>query len=297
MTTMKNEKLKLQMKKIYIATKGLAVMILIVLFIKSSFIEASMVPTPSMENTILAGDFLIVNKFIYGGSTPRYIPFTNVRLPFINIPGISEPERFDILVFEYPGERDQFHNEEVVHYVKRCIGIPGDKIKIVDRVVYINGEELKIPSHINYMKDSPTPNGAVESYIFPKGKSWNADNYGELTVPKTGDVINLTINNIDEWETLIERELERETVTIVGNKIYIDGKESDSYTIKKDYYFMMGDNRDNSLDSRYWGFVSRDRIVGTPLVILWSVDPEVSILNPFKLLSTLRFERIGKLVN
>jgi len=220
-----------------------------------------------------------------------------VRLPFLNIPGIDEPERFDILVFEYPGERDQFYNEEVVHYVKRCIGIPGDKIKIVNRVVYINGKELKIPSHINYLKDIPTPNGAGENYIFPKGKNWNADNYGELTVPKAGDVINLTVNNIDEWETFIERELERQTVTVVGNKIYIDGKETDSYTVKKDYYFMMGDNRDNSLDSRYWGFVSRDRIVGTPLVVLWSVDPEVSILNPFKLLSTLRFDRIGKLIN
>ena len=297
MNDMKNEKVKSQVKKVYDVTKGFAIMILIVLFIKSSFIEASMVPTPSMENTILAGDFLIVNKFIYGGSTPRYIPFTNIRLPHIDLPAFDDPERFDVVVFEYPGERDQLFNEEVVHYVKRCIGLPGDKIKIVNRVVFINGEELQIPPHVNYLKNRATPDGAVEGYIFPRGKKWNSDNYGELTVPKKGDVIPLTINNIDEWEILIDRELERKAVSAKNNKVFIDGVETDSYTIKRDYYFMMGDNRDNSLDSRYWGFVSRDRIVGSPLVVLWSVDPEVSILNPFKLLSTLRFNRIGKIID
>ncbi|MBU2492408.1 MAG: signal peptidase I [Bacteroidetes bacterium] len=297
MRDIKNGNVKIMAKKAYDITKGFAVMILIVLIIKSSFVEASMVPTPSMENTILAGDFLIVNKFIYGGSTPRYIPFTNIRLPFINFPSLDEPDRFDILVFEYPGERDQLYNEEVVHYVKRCIGLPGDKIKIVDRVVFINGEELNIPPHVNYLKNRATPRGAEEVYIFPKGKNWNSDNYGELTVPKEGHIINLTLSNIDEWETFINRELEKEAVTVKNGKIYINGNESDTYTVKKDYYFMMGDNRDNSLDSRYWGFVSRDRIVGSPIVVLWSVDPDVSILNPFKLLSTLRFDRIGKLIN
>ena len=287
MPVIKNENMKIKFKKAYDVTKGFAIMIIIVLFIKSSFIEASMVPTPSMEKTILAGDFLIVNKFIYGGSTPRYIPFTNIRLPFINLPALDEPERFDIVVFEYPGERDQLFNKEVIHYVKRCIGLPGDNIKIVDRVVFINGEELKIPPHVNYIKNKATPTGATEGYIFPRGKSWNSDNYGELTVPQKGDVINLSVSNIDEWETLINRELERDAITIKNGKIFINGSETDSYTIQKDYYFMMGDNRDNSLDSRYWGFLNIKKIRGKALMIYWSWD---------RIDNWVRFERFGKIL-
>lgn len=284
-------------KKIFDIVKSLLTMVVIVLFIKSSFLEASMVPTPSMEKSIMAGDFLIVNKFIYGGATPRYIPFTNLRLPHINFPSIKDPERYDVVVFEFPGERDVFQNDEVIHYVKRCIGLPGDRLKIKDRVVFINDEEIKIPILVNYLKTNPAPKGAIENYIFPKGKSWNGDNYGEIIIPKKGNVIELNMENIDEWETFINRENEKEVITIQNNKILFEGKEISNYEILNDYYFVMGDNRDNSLDSRYWGFVARDKIVGSPLICLWSVDPSTSILNPIELLSSLRFSRIAKLIN
>src|SRR4030042_326664 len=89
--------------------------------IKTFFIETSRVPTGSMERTILVGDFLFVNKFIYGSSSPRNIPFTNIELPYFQLPAIREPEPKDIVVFEYPGDRDELKPREISNYVKRCI--------------------------------------------------------------------------------------------------------------------------------------------------------------------------------
>ena len=100
------------------------------LLIKTFLIETSRVPTGSMEQTIMVGDFLFVNKFIYGSSSPRNIPFTNVALPYFQLPAISEPERGDIIVFEYPGDRDVLQPKEILNYVKRCVGEPGDTIEI-----------------------------------------------------------------------------------------------------------------------------------------------------------------------
>jgi signal peptidase I len=96
------------------------------LLIKSFLIETSRVPTGSMEKTILVGDFLFVNKFIYGSSSPRNIPFTNVALPFFTLPALTEPEKGDIVVFEYPGDRDELFAREISNYVKRCVAVPGD---------------------------------------------------------------------------------------------------------------------------------------------------------------------------
>ncbi|MGD8779661.1 MAG: signal peptidase I [Ignavibacteria bacterium] len=273
------------------------VMIIIVLFIKSTFLEASLVPTSSMENTMMAGDFLIVNKFVYGGSTPRYIPFTNLRLPYINFPKFKDPEKYEILVFEYPGNRDVYFNEEVVHYVKRCVGVPGDTIQIIDRVLYVNGEEFKRPPNINYVKPRSYPREYSDPGIFQVGKKWNSDFYGPLVIPSKGDEIDLTIENIQAWETFINREHEKDAVDIKGNQIYINNNPADKYVVKDDYYFMMGDNRDNSLDSRFWGFVPREKIVGSPLMVIISWNNNYSIFQPFKLLASIRLNRIAKLIN
>jgi signal peptidase I len=266
------------------------------LLIKTFLIETSRVPTGSMERTIMVGDFLFVNKFIYGSSSPRNIPFTNVVLPYFQLPALDEPEKGDIFVFEYPGDRDVLQPDEILNYVKRCVGEPGDTIEIINKVVYINGEELHRPPHIQYLMPKILPESYTRPDIFPKGSGWNKDQYGPLVIPKKGDIVKLTTENIETYRMLINRNFERNVVEVKNGKIFIDGKETDEYEIPQDYYFAMGDNRDDSADSRYWGFVPREKIIGEALMIYWSWNPEIPFSDFFKLLGSTRFNRIAKLV-
>ncbi len=284
-------------KRILIGAKNLLIILLAAFLIKAFLIETSRVPTGSMEKTIRVGDFLFVNKFIYGSSSPRNIPYTDIKLPYFTLPSLREPEHYDIVVFEYPGDRDELHSKTIMNYVKRLIGMPGDTITIVNQVVYLNGKQAWIPPHIQYLKPYPIPKGVSAPYIFPKNSGWNEDNYGPLVVPKKGDVIHLTKDNIETYRTLINRDYGRYVVTVEGDKIFIDGKPADTYKIKQNYYFMMGDNRDDSADSRFWGFVPRANIEGKTFMVYWSWDPSVPFTNLFKLLDTVRWNRIGKIIH
>ncbi len=273
-------------------------------FIITFIIQNTRIPTGSMEDTILVGDFVLVNKFIYGSSSPRYIPFTEISLPYFTLPAFKDPKPTDIVVFEYPGDRDQLEpNEKGVNYVKRCIGIPGDTVEIRDKVVFVNGKEFWRPPYIKYYRGMfgpnlrPLPKGYAEPRIFPPGMPWNEDNYGPLVVPKKGMTIPINIYNVEQWRTTIDREFRKRVVEIRGNTVYIDGHPASSYTFKKDYYFMMGDNRDDSLDSRFWGFVPRDAVVGEAFIILFSWDRDIPFSELFKLLASVRPDRILKLIH
>lgn len=268
------------------------------LIIISFVIQNTRIPTGSMETTIQVGDFVLVNKFIYGSSSPKYIPFTEIELPYFSFPSVREPERGDIVVFEFPGNRDEIVPDELnVNYVKRLIGMPGDLLEVRDKVVFINGKENWIPPHIQYLSPYPVPADRTNPRIFPVGKPWNEDNYGPLRIPKKGDVIQLNTENILEWKTFINREYLKDVVSISNGKIFIEGKEVTSYIIKKDYYFMMGDNRDDSLDSRFWGFVPRDYVVGQAFMVLFSWDRDIPFSQPIKLLGSIRFDRVLKLID
>lgn len=277
--------------------KELAQMLFVVWIIISTVVEASRVPTGSMEKTILPGDFLFINKFIYGPSTPRFVPYTNIELPFFRLPSFKDPAKDDIIVFKFPGYREEVEHPDITFYVKRCLAEPGDTLEVNNKVVFINGEEHKIPPRIQYRSERIAPKGMADPNIFPKGSGWNSDNYGPLVIPKEGDVIKLTLDNMQKWRTFIDREHGEKVVDIVGGKILINGIETTEYTVQQDYYFMMGDNRDDSLDSRFWGFVPRDNIVGSPLIIYWSWNSEIPIFDIFKLLGSVRLDRIAKLVN
>jgi len=267
------------------------------LLIKSFLIETSRVPTGSMEKTILVGDFLFVNKFIYGSSSPRNIPFTDITLPYFQLPALGEPERFDIVVFEYPGDRDELKPTIINNYVKRLIGLPGDTVKIVNKIVYVNGKEIKRPHFIQYSNQLPIPSGIPNPAIFPYGSEWNEDNYGPIVVPKKGDNVKLSSQNIELFRNIIDREYGRRVVTVEGDDIKIDGKITTNYVIKQNFYFMMGDNRDNSADSRFWGFVPREKVLGQAWMIYWSWDPAIPFSNIFDLLSSVRLNRLAKIVH
>lgn len=268
------------------------------LFIITFIIQNTRIPTGSMEDTILVGDFVLVNKFIYGASSPRYIPFTEIELPFFTLPALKDPKAKDIVVFEYPGDRDQLRpNELGVNYVKRCIGTPGDTIQIINKVIFVNSKEFWIPTHIKYLNPYLKPREYVEPRIFPKGMPWNEDNYGPLIVPKKGYTVRLNIENVEQWRTIIDREYGKRVVDIKSNVVTIEDVPVKSYTFKKDYYFMMGDNRDDSLDSRFWGFVSRDMVVGEAFITLFSWNRDIPMSDLLRLLGSIRPDRILKLLH
>lgn len=263
--------------------------------ILNNFVIASfLVPTGSMENEVMAGDLLFVNKFIYGGTSPRNIPFTNVRLPWFRVPAIRDVERGDVIVFVFPGYRDEVTPEDFTFYLKRCVALAGDTLQVINRVLYVNRKPSPLPRNLLFTYQRIEPAGQIDERIFPKGAPWNEDNYGPLVIPKKGMVIHLTPGNIEAWDTFIRREGHK--VAVRGGQIEIDGKTATDYTVRRDYLFGMGDHRDNSLDSRYWGFIPKEDLVGSPLIVYWSWDTDIPIYNIFAKLGSVRWNRIGTLI-
>ena len=267
-----------------------------VFLVLNSFVLASFeVPTGSMENEIMTGDFLLVNKFVYGGTTPRTIPFTSVKVPAFKLPTFWHVERGDVIVFIFPGYRDEVEASDFAYYLKRCIAVAGDTLQVVNRIVYVNGKLAPVPRNVKFNSSFIHPAGYGDSRIFPKGAPFNEDNYGPIVIPKKGDVIHLTFDNYQKWDIFIRRE--GHSFELHDQNFLIDGKVQSSYTVQRNYVFGMGDNRDNSLDSRFWGFIPEESVVGTPLIVYWSWDPDLPIFNIASKLSSLRMNRFGTLVH
>lgn len=283
-------------RKTFELVKVILFSVCIALIIKSFFIEAFRIPSGSMEKTLLVGDYLLVNKIIYGAASPKTLPLTDIPIPYFRLPAFSSPHKNDVIVFEWPGDMNELVPHEPANYIKRCVGEPGDTIFIKDKVLYVNRVKLKNPPESRFTHSRLLPQGTRGGGTFPSGKAWNKDNYGPLVVPKKGDVIILTPQNVESWRTIIDREFGRRAVNVNGTDIDIDGQKTNSYTFKNDYYFMMGDNRDESSDSRFWGFVSRDRIIGKAIMIYWSWDLDEGG-DFFKSISTLRISRLCRLVH
>lgn len=237
----------------------------------NNFVIASfLVPTGSMENEVLTGDFLMVNKFLFGASTPRNIMFTDIRLPWTTLPGVRDVKRGDVIVFEFPGMREEVKPDAFTFYLKRCMAVAGDTLVIKNRVVYINGQIAQIPKNIKFDNVRVIPPSYQDERSFPPTALFNEDNYGPLVVPNKGMVMTITPENFRMWSTFIQRDGHTPELRSDG-KITIDGNVTNTYTVEKDYVFGMGDHRDNSLDSRFWGFIPRENIVGTPMFVYFSV--------------------------
>jgi signal peptidase I len=174
-----------------------------------------------MEKTLLVGDHLLVNKFVFGGRGAWYDKY----LPYRPL------ERGDIIVFKFP-------YQDHPHFVKRVIGLPGDRLKVVDQQVYVNGKPLREP----YVEHDPASGYDPLNYSFPP----------------TGNQLFVSLVQ-PEWASEIRK--------------YIQG---DELVVPPGKYFAMGDNRDHSLDSRYWGFVDREAIMGRPFLIYWSIEASSS---------------------
>ncbi|MEK6755800.1 MAG: signal peptidase I [Bacteroidota bacterium] len=273
--------------------KTLLFTLFIAFTLKTFVLEAYRIPSGSMENTLLVGDFLFVNKFVYGVRTPRYVPLTNLAIPSISLPGFRSVRRGDVIVFEFPGDPEQMKDPESMNYIKRCIGLAGDTVRIVSGRVFVNGRELTLPAsakslHRNY-------HAGAENGLFPPGAAFTENEYGPLVVPKKGNFINLSPVNIDRWKKFIEHEGHDVYCRTTG-EIVVDGVVTSSYKVQQDYYFVLGDNRDNSLDSRYWGFVPDQNLIGEAMMIYWSWDPDVPVASFTDKLKTVRWARIGNLI-
>ena len=269
--------------------------ILGIFLVLNSFVIASFeVPTGSMENEIMTGDFLLVNKFVWGGTTPRTIPLTNIKLPHFKLPALWSVERGDVIVFAFPGMRDEVDPEVFAYYLKRAVAIAGDTLEVKNRILYVNGNLAPIPRNMKFNSGIVKPIGYGDPRIFPQGEPFNEDNYGPIRIPKKGDVIELNSSNFDKWKIFIQRE--NHLAELKDVKVLIDGNEVTSYTVGRDYVFGMGDNRDNSLDSRFWGFVPVEEIIGTPLIVYWSWNPDISLFSVGEKLSTIRFNRVGAFI-
>ena len=272
------------------------VFVLVSFFFLNSFVLASFeVPTGSMENEIMAGDFLFVNKFLYGGTTPRTIPFTNIRLPWFRVPAFSDVERGDVIVFEFPGQRDEVTSPEFMFYLKRAVALAGDTIQVVNRRLMINGRPSPIPRNMKFNTTRTAPPGMADPRIFPRGSDFNEDNWGPVVVPKQGDVIALDRHALVRWQTFIERE-GHSALPGPNGTVLVDGQPATEYHVERNYLFGMGDNRDNSLDSRFWGFIPEENIVGTPMIVYWSWDPDTPITDLFRKIGSIRLGRIGSLI-
>ncbi len=268
--------------------------LLIALLLKAFVVEAFRIPSSSMENTLVVGDFLLVNKLAYGIRTPRHIPLTDVAIPTFFMPAFQNVQHGDVVVFEYPGFFDDADSPEYVNYIKRCVGLPGDVVEVSGSRVLVNGVEMVFPPQAR-TSGSSLHSRHHRSRLFPRGAGFTEDAYGPLVVPRRGDVLTLTASTVRPWQGLIRREGHSVEVAADG-RVLIDGQPAQRYTIKQNYYFVMGDNRYNSLDSRYWGFVPEENLIGEALMVYWSWDPDVAVSNVWQKLNSIRWDRIGALI-
>jgi signal peptidase I len=196
------------------------------LVIEGALVQARVIPSGSMEPTVLIGDHLIVSRFGFDFG----MPFTSWHVPLWR-----DPKRQQIIVFRAPLADQGFPD-----FIKRCIGVPGDHIKIVQGKVFVNGKALDEPyvRHNEFATNMPAENFPAESAEMP-------------------------FSDRPEWADEIKKN------TVDGELVVPAGQ-----------YFMMGDNRDNSNDGRYWGFVPRENIIGTPVLIYMSIDAPEDVWNP-----------------
>ena len=292
----KKQKQQTPLQQIWSWTKTIVGAIVVVMFINGLLVASFVVPTGSMENTVMTGDFLFVNEFVFGPSTPQLIPFLNIPLPYYQFPAVREPNRGDVIVFIYPGDRDEAKPKVFQYYLKRCVAKAGDTLQIIGHKVLVNNKQFMLPK--NGVYDQSVPETPAEKWMtFPEGRGYTRNTYGPIRIPKKGDVINLTAANAKEWEFFIQKE--GASYSYDGVKFVIDGKATDKYVVRQDYCFGMGDNRDHSLDSRYWGFIPMKNVVGTPMMVYWSWesrDEYGNELGLFDKIGRIRWSRLFKII-
>jgi signal peptidase I len=288
----------------------------IALLIRAVVIYPFRIPTGSMEDTLLVGDFLLANKFVYGVRSPDWIgiPYTKIgfKIPFFRTPGFRKPLKGDVVIFKYP-------RDITLNYIKRCVATSGDTVLVRNKQLFVNGRVFPNAPKSKFIHNMVYPADFEEYGVYPPGAG-NRDNYGPVRVPVPGDTFRFTESNRSSWSERLQIMLYEDAdiqVRVGGERIrltvdnqnqwpsaiqklapgdfWINGKPLGGavYTVKNRHFFMMGDNRDNSLDSRYWGFLPERLVVGEALVIYWSWDSDVPLYRLFK---KIRWNRLLNLI-
>ncbi|MFC4665285.1 signal peptidase I [Falsiporphyromonas endometrii] len=410
---LKNKKLRTAMTWVNDIIFCLIAFYILTVYVFQNFV----IPTSSLEKTMLVGDYVVVSKLSFGPRTPNTplaFPLAHNTMPkwlgggksYSDVPhwgyrrlkGFGQVKSHDLVVFNFPAgdtvctlmpNPDYYTLCKMVggksiieaqpekfgkivyrpvdrrdHYVKRCIGMPGDVLQIKNNQVFINGKPDSNPKHLqfnywvqttqmlnpdylkeigisnddvsgidptavteeaerlglqkispdsygyvyhfpltNEMKQELSHNSAVKritierdnttGYMYPIDypTNWTRDNYGPIYIPKRGSTIELTPFNVAVYDRCIKN-YEGHSLQIKDGKVYIDGKETKKYTFGMNYYFMMGDNRHNSADSRYWGFVPEDHIVGKPVFVWMSLDKDKGLFS-----GKIRWSRLFRTVS
>ena len=258
--------------------------------IKFLVLDAIIVSSPSMESTLMVGDLILVNKLVNVREGSHERPLSS-GIAFPHLPFAGNIERGDVIVFKFPGNRDEDQPANTVEYVKRCVATGGDTVEIRDGDLYINEHYTELPER---HRRPSFPQSFTDDRLFPKGINANLDYYGPVIVPKSGDVIHLDRHNVTEWEKLIREE--GHSLSMTSGGILIDGKRSDTYTVQRNYLFALGDNFYNSSDSRFWGFLSENNVLGKASIIYWSVDKPSHQSGVQGLLSSIRWNRVGNFI-
>ena len=241
------------------------------------------VPSESMEPTLVPGDRVIVNKMCYGArlfDVRKRIGAGDIT----RLPGYGKPERGDVMVFNspYPQRWDSVGFDVLKYYVKRCVALPGDTFEIREGIYHVRGCEeslgnVSAQETVEMMtKDSASIARLGREYgAFPRRRfiPWTIREMGPFYIPKAGDTIEVNRDNMLLYGTLIEWEI-GERIENVGDTLYlVGGKPIRSHVMEQNCYFMAGDNAPGSVDSRYWGLVPEEHIVGKVTRLLWSFEP------------------------
>jgi signal peptidase I len=247
------------------------VTVIMALFGMTFVVQAVKVPTASMENTITVGDHLLVNKFIFApGPTFPLLPQRDIR-------------RGDIIVFKYPGnpynaerDKDEDNIPYKVNYVKRVIGLPGDEVEVRGLQVFVNGSPL--PEHI----------------IAVDGRQAQANQKAPLKIVSEEPRKPEDRYNVYYFQQNVDAVKQGHKLSPSADfNFAVNGKPA---KIPADSYFVMGDDRDNSLDSRAWGYVPRDLVIGRAMFVYWSYDETQSFSSPIDFFSNTRWSRTGTMV-
>lgn len=312
----------------------LLIALIAALAIRTFVFEGFQIPSESMANTLLVGDFVFVSKLHYGPRLPMTIglPLTdwyaeNLELPYVRLPGFSAMRRGDVIVFNHPPEAGPI--ERRAHYIKRVVALPGDSVALQDKQLVVNGVaqpllptmqqqwlvELKPGSFfpVQRVRDLGASQVArlgsssnrfmfegtvaiaeliatweevdlIQPYVvpmdprfklrmFPEDSGYGRDRYGPLHVPARGDTLYINAANWALYKDLVTRFENREAMLPPDTPV-AQGRGV-PYVVQQDYVFVMGDNRDSSIDSRAWGFVPRQHIVGRAQFLYFSWDDEM----------------------
>ncbi len=334
--------------------------VIFMVILRSIFFDLFRIPTPSMEKSLLVGDYIVVSKIHYGMRSPITlgIPFSPIylpglELPWTRFPGFTSPKRFDTVVFNWPVDEGKPIDRKT-YYIKRIIGMPGDTLSIVDKVVHVNRDTLFFKETKKPLKDTmqhlwfvykedprvrlpsarlrelgiseafPTMNPAIERIqatdeaaaavaswdyvtdvrpvirgarsnqgisLYPANADNSTDNFAPLVIPGEDNTVNLNAENWPIYQPVITN-YEGQVASLDGDRILINGQVRETYTFSQDYYFVMGDNRDNSEDSRFWGFVPMDHVVGRAVAVYFSWNSQGS---PF-LIGQIRGNRMFRAI-